>query len=106
MSAEQREYPKAIRATGTLYKWCPSCERHIRRDEMAKNRSRPDGIGAYCLACNRRKQAEERARRGEEYREMRRRYRKSPEGAAAYARYVPTHPWQKWAQSKVWAAIE
>jgi ribosomal protein S27AE len=89
-----------------IEKWCPSCEQTLTADLFAKNRSRPNGLGAYCLACNRRKQAAERARRGEGYREMRRRYRASEKGRAAYGRYVPKHPWQKWAQALVWREID
>ena len=37
---------------------------------------------------------------------MRRRYRASEKGQVAYSRYVPKHPWQAWAQSKVWNAID
>lgn len=97
---------KVIEAYGAQWHHCPSCQRYLQRDDFAKNKNRPFGLHAYCLECNRRKQAAERARRGEDYREMRRRYRASPKGQAAYARYVPAHPWQVWAQSKVWNAIE
>ena len=85
--------------------WCAGCETYIERDLFAKNKNRPNGLHAYCLACNRRKQAAERARRGEEYREMRRRYRATENGRDAYRRYVPQHPWQKQAQMLVWGAI-
>lgn len=89
-----------------LSQWRPGCKSHVARELFAKNKNRPNGLHAYCLACNRRKQAEERARRGDDYREMRRRYRASEKGRAAYSRYVPKHPWQKWAQMKIWNAIE
>jgi ribosomal protein S27AE len=89
-----------------IEKWCPACSSVIARELFAKNRNRPDGMGAYCLACNRRQQAAERARRGDDYRQMRRLYRATERGIRAYSRYVPTHPWQKWAQGKVWNEIE
>lgn len=86
-------------------KRCPSCEQDLPREAFPLNKSRKDGLHAYCLACNRTKQAALRASHGERYREMRRRYRASEKGKAAYSRYVPAHPWQKWAQSKVWREI-
>lgn len=89
-----------------LTKYCPHCKQTLAAELFPKNKATKDGLHAYCLACNRAKQAAERARRGEEYREMRRRYRASENGKAAYARYPERSPWQKWAQSRVWNAIE
>jgi hypothetical protein len=37
---------------------------------------------------------------------MRRRYRASESGKAAYERYPGRAPWQKWAQARVWNAID
>lgn len=77
--------------------WCPGCKSHVARELFAKNKNRPNGLHAYCLACNRRKQAAERARRGDDYREMRRRYRATEGGRAAYRRYRTNHPGKAYA---------
>lgn len=86
-------------------KWCPACSRVIAAELMAKNRSKPDGLGAYCLECNRRQQAEERARRGENYRAMRRRYRASDSGRNAYRAYRERHPTKAHAQNVLQHAV-
>lgn len=80
-------------------KRCPGCEQTLAASEFPANRGNRDGLHAYCLSCNRAKQAAERARRGEDYREMRRRYRATPEGRAAYLKYRKEHP-TKWAAHK------
>lgn len=97
--------PLEVVYQGETYTRCSRCKRYLLAVEFSKCRSRPNGLHAYCLECNRKMQAAERARRGEEYREMRRRYRASEKGRRAYARYVPAHPWQKWAQTQVWLEI-
>lgn len=88
-----------------IRKWCPSCQQLVAADLFAKNKSRAFGLGAYCLECNRRKQAAERARRGEEYREMRRRYRASEGGRRAYRRYRDNHPGKIYAHNAVQHAV-
>jgi hypothetical protein len=95
-----------VRAYGLDYVLCPDCERFLPVADFPLSKNRPSGLHTYCLECNRRQQAEERARRGDDYRAMRRRYRSTESGMAAYSRYVPAHPWQKWAQGKVWNEIE
>lgn len=94
-----------VRAYDTDWVLCPDCQRYLPVAAFPRSKNRPSGLHTYCLECNRNQQAVERAARGEDYRQMRRRYRSTERGAAAYGRYVPAHPWQKWAQSKVWREI-
>lgn len=77
---------------GVREKWCNTCKQFLAESAFAKNKARYDGLHAYCLACNRKKQAAERARRGEDYREMRRRYRRTENGRRAYNRYRKVFP--------------
>lgn len=48
---------------------CPRCQQEKPLGAFPRNRSRPDGRGAYCLPCHRERGAE---------------YRSTPEGAAAH----------------------
>lgn len=102
---EMRKLDPLPRLTITR-KRCPSCEEVLLPSAFAANRATRDGLHAYCLRCNRIKQAKERARRGEEYREMRRRYRKTPEGRAAYLKYRHEHPVKFAAHKAVQAAVK
>jgi ribosomal protein S27AE len=96
---------KTVEAYGVLWHHCPGCQRYLKRDDFAKNKNREHGLHAYCLECNRRKQAAERARRGEDYREMRRRYRKTESGRKAYNRYRKVHPGKVYAHKVTQEAI-
>lgn len=90
---------------GAREKWCNHCKAFLAEAAFAKNRSRYDGLHPYCLACNRAKQAAERARRGEDYREMRRRYRKTESGKRAYNRYRKVFPHKVEAQKLAQLAV-
>lgn len=91
---------------GKRQKFCKGCDSWLYEAAFPRSKAKYDGLHAYCLACNRTKQAAERARRGEGYREMRRRYRRTDRGARAYSKYKPTHPWQHEAQKKIWLEIQ
>jgi ribosomal protein S27AE len=101
----RRKHEPLPRITVTS-KRCPNCETVLPASEFASNKATRDGLHAYCLACNRERQADERARRGEGYREMRRRYRATPEGRAAYLRYRYAHPTKHAAHKAVQLAVK
>lgn len=87
-------------------KHCPSCDLTLPSSAFPKSRGKRDGLHPYCLACNRSKQAAERARRGEDYREMRRRYRKTESGKRAYNRYRKVFPHKVEAQKLAQLAMK
>lgn len=97
--------PRSPELLALTEKRCPACDQILPRSAFPVNRGRPDGMHAYCLACNRRLQRASRDGRREQHRDMLRRYRATEKGRAAHAKYKPTHPWQHWAQKKVWVAI-
>jgi hypothetical protein len=49
-----------------MQKWCPECAENLPASAFGRNKSQPDGLSFYCLACNR-------ARSNRWYRESRRR---------------------------------
>lgn len=85
------------------HKRCPRCENVLPRDRFPRNKNRPDGLHAYCLACNREKQANDRQTKW--HKEMRKRYRSSPRGRRAYERYYEKSAPKRRAQIDVMNAL-